>query len=217
MSTAILEPPGTSERVAGELPIVEPISPTQPPAFAQPYPDNAVMRALLKGPILAWRLGLGPLLGRGVLILTAAGRKSGLPRHTPLGYSRVNGRKFVFSLRGPGTDWYRNMTANPHVTVQTAEGSEPALARRVTDDEEIWSAYEFLGRLPVMKQWAASFGVELSRESLVAHKADFILVTFDPTTEATPPPVRADLKWVLPVLGVGMLLVCLAAAARLRR
>jgi deazaflavin-dependent oxidoreductase (nitroreductase family) len=223
MSTAAIEPTGTMSRPLEELPTPEPQAQPKPaaqataPAYILPRTTNPVMKALLKVPVLMWRLGLKPLLGRGVMILTTTGRKSGLPRRTPLGCNRVNGRKYVITLRGLDTDWYRNLAADPHITIQTADGTEPALARRVTDDEEVWAAYEFLASMPVMKQWAAALGVELSREELVAHKDEFILVAFDPTAEPTPPPLRADLAWVWPaaaLVPVGALTVYALARRR---
>ena len=42
-------------------------------------------------PQLLYSLGLGPIYGRLVLLLTTTGRKSGLPRVTPLQYEEVNG------------------------------------------------------------------------------------------------------------------------------
>jgi len=43
-------------------------------------PDTKIIRAL-------YALGLGRLIGRLILLLTTTGRKSGLPRVTPLQYS----------------------------------------------------------------------------------------------------------------------------------
>jgi deazaflavin-dependent oxidoreductase (nitroreductase family) len=172
------------------------------------------MKAFMKGPILAWRLGLGPVVGRTIMIVTTTGRKSGLPRHTVVGFHETNGHKYLFTLRGPNTDWYRNMLADPHVTIQTTHGAEPAVARRVTEDREVGEAYEWLAHIPVMRRWAVALGAQLSRETLIAHKDDFILMTFEPTTEPTPPSLRADLMWVWPalLLILGLVLVVLVAA-----
>jgi|YNPBryunderm2012_1023409.scaffolds.fasta_scaffold42876_2 hypothetical protein len=43
---------------------------------------------------------------------------------------------------------------------------------------------------------ARLLGVELTRESFLANRERFYLVTFDPTDEPTPPPLPADLRWV---------------------
>src|SRR5690348_5483710 len=127
---------------ADPAPVTTPVpTPDPTPTFLLPRPANPIMKALLKGPILAWRLGLGGLVGRRLLILTTTGRRSGRSRHTALGFTAFHGRNFVLTLRGPGTDWYRNVLADPHVTIQTVAGSEPVLARRVATDAELSEVY----------------------------------------------------------------------------
>ena len=38
---------------------------------------------------------------------------------------------------GRRAQWYRNIEADPQVTIQTAAGAESAIARRVTDGDEL--------------------------------------------------------------------------------
>jgi deazaflavin-dependent oxidoreductase (nitroreductase family) len=63
----------------------------------------------------------GPFAGRPVLILTTTGARTGEPRTVPLVYSR-DGELYVViaSKGGAPTDpaWYRNLAANPSVTVE---------------------------------------------------------------------------------------------------
>lgn len=68
-----------------------------------------------------------------VLLLTTTGRKSGLPRTTPLQYEEVDGAYLVASARGAQADWYRNLLANPQVEVQVKGRSFKAAAQPVTD------------------------------------------------------------------------------------
>jgi len=70
------------------------------------------------GPRLAYALGLGPLIGSLVLLLTTTGRKSGLPRQTPLQYEQIDGLIYVASGRGKKADWVCNITADPAVEVR---------------------------------------------------------------------------------------------------
>ena len=67
------------------------------------------------GPITLYRLGLGPLIGRLVLLLTTTGRKSGLPRVTPLQYELIDGAYYVGAALGLKADWLRNLQADPRV------------------------------------------------------------------------------------------------------
>ena len=75
---------------------------------------------IFKLPILQYKLGLGWTIGRYILLLTTTGRVSGLPRHTPLEYEydREGDRYRIAAGWGGNTDWYRNLLAEPHVTVQ---------------------------------------------------------------------------------------------------
>lgn len=71
-----------------------------------------------------------------VLLLTTTGATSGKPRVTPLNFS-VDGDRLVAiasaggSSRHPG--WYRNLVANPEVTIEL--GSETFQARARTAEE----------------------------------------------------------------------------------
>lgn len=63
-------------------------------------------------------IGLGPLVGRIILLLTTTGRKSGKKRVTPVQYEEIDGTIYIGSARGLQADWVRNITANPYVEVQ---------------------------------------------------------------------------------------------------
>lgn len=72
----------------------------------------------------------GPFLGRNLLLLTTTGARSGEPRLAPLVYSRDGDRIVVVASKGGApTDpaWYRNVVANPIVTVEL--GGETFQAR----------------------------------------------------------------------------------------
>ncbi|WP_298408616.1 nitroreductase family deazaflavin-dependent oxidoreductase [uncultured Chloroflexus sp.] len=164
-----------------------------------PYPSHPVVRAIFRLPILLYRLGLGALVGRLFMIVTTTGRKSGLPRRTAIEFHTYYGRKYVVNGYGMRSDWYRNILADARVTIQTADGVEHCRARRVTDDAELAEAYGFVEANPTFRRFVQVLGVDLSREQFIAHKDRWYLVTFDPTTEPTPPPLAADLWCVLPL------------------
>jgi deazaflavin-dependent oxidoreductase (nitroreductase family) len=65
-----------------------------------------------------YAIGLGPVVGRIVLLLTTTGRKSGQPRVTPLQYEEIDGVYYVGAARGMKADWVRNIQVDPHVRVQ---------------------------------------------------------------------------------------------------
>jgi deazaflavin-dependent oxidoreductase (nitroreductase family) len=72
-----------------------------------------------------------------LLLLTTTGRKSGLPRQTPLQYELIDGDYYVGSARGEQADWLRNLQVNPRVQVETTSGQFPAIAEAVTDPARI--------------------------------------------------------------------------------
>jgi deazaflavin-dependent oxidoreductase (nitroreductase family) len=87
------------------------------------YPRREWSRQAFRLPFLLWRLGLGPLFGRVILILTTAGRRSGLPRRAAIEFHKMNGKKYAVSAFGTRAEWYRNILADPHVTIQSADGA----------------------------------------------------------------------------------------------
>lgn len=92
---------------------------------------------IFKLPVLQYRLGLGWIIGRYILLLTTTGRKSGLPRHTPLEYEydREGDRYRIAAGWGGNTDWYRNLLANPQVTIQVGNRKFSAIAEPAPDEE----------------------------------------------------------------------------------
>jgi deazaflavin-dependent oxidoreductase (nitroreductase family) len=72
-----------------------------------------------------------------VLLLTTIGRKSGLPRVTPLQYEEVDSTIYVAAARGQSADWFRNIVANPQVEVQVGTQRFRAVAEPITDPGRI--------------------------------------------------------------------------------
>jgi len=72
-----------------------------------------------------------------VLVLYHVGRKSGLPRATPLQYEEVDGDYYVASARGTRADWYRNVLANKRVEILVKGRRLPVQAEAVTDPQKI--------------------------------------------------------------------------------
>ena len=96
----------------------------------QRRPKGLLLWLFRLGPKLyRWRLGW--LLGRRFLLLEHTGRKSGLTRETALEAMRydASGRVYIVAAAfGPSSDWYRNVLAEPDVTIRVSGGSHPAVA-----------------------------------------------------------------------------------------
>lgn len=101
--------------------------------------------------LFLYRSGLAPLLGRLVLLLTTTGRKSGLPRTTPLQYEEIDGAIYVASARGARADWFRNILADRCVRVRIKSREFEGFAEPVTDPGRIADFLEWrLQRHPQM-------------------------------------------------------------------
>jgi len=86
---------------------------------------------------LLYAIGLGPVVGRIILLLTVTGRKSGLARTTPLQYELINGSYCLGAARGKSADWVRNIEANSRVQVRVKRLNFSGTARVSTDPQEI--------------------------------------------------------------------------------
>lgn len=170
-----------------------------------PYPQQGLEKWLFKAPLVLWRLGLGPIVGQVTIVITHWGRKSGLPRHTVTEYRRLGTRKYVPCAWGERSQWYQNIRANPHVTIQTSDGIEHVKARRVIDDDELRAVYNNIRASyapQLFNAYLRSLGIEPTLDDFLANKAHVYFIIFEPTEEPTPPPLPADLKalWLIPAV-----------------
>jgi deazaflavin-dependent oxidoreductase (nitroreductase family) len=89
-------------------------------------PAQYVHRAL-------YAIGLGPIIGRIILLLTTTGRKSGKRRITPVQYEEMDGILYIGSARGPKADWVRNIAADPHVEVRVKKQHFRGMGELIAD------------------------------------------------------------------------------------
>jgi deazaflavin-dependent oxidoreductase (nitroreductase family) len=105
---------------------------------------NSRLRWFYRAPIKLYQLGLGRLMGGRFLMLTHKGRKSGLDRYVVL---EVVGREpdswYVAAAYGNNADWFRNIKADPNVTVNYKGQRTPATATvvPVPDAAEVLRRY----------------------------------------------------------------------------
>lgn len=96
-----------------------------------------LLRLIHLPPRIYYAIGLGPMIGNLVLLLTTVGRKSHKPRVTPLQYEEIEGRIYLGSALGQKADWFRNIQANPRVEVQLKSWKFSGSAETVTDPKRI--------------------------------------------------------------------------------
>lgn len=90
-----------------------------------PMLGHRVLGAWVGSPVTGW-----------FLVLTTTGRRSGLPRRTPLNYAILDGRVYLLSGFGHRADWYRNLVADPRVTLELPGRVVEGTAEPVVDPAE---------------------------------------------------------------------------------
>ena len=89
----------------------------------------------------------------GSRVLEVKGRKSGLPRRTPVNLLPLDGREYLVSPRGE-TEWVRNVRAGGgRLDLLLGRRRKGYLGRELTDDEKIPVLRAYL------KRWKAEVGV----------------------------------------------------------
>lgn len=96
-----------------------------------------ILKIIHYPPQVAYIIGLGPVLGKFVLLLTTTGRLSGKKRITPLQYEEINGRVYLGSALGKKSDWVKNILRNPSVDVQVKSKNYSGKAIVIDDPEQI--------------------------------------------------------------------------------
>ncbi len=133
-------------------------------------------------------LGLGPILGRLVVLLTTTGRQTGRRHVTPLQHEEIDGLIYVVSARGQKADWSQNILEAPRVEVQVKSGRFDGLAEPVTDPTRIADLLKLrLQRHPRMigaMLRAEGLPAPPSRGLLEQYAAARAMLIVRPTTEA---------------------------------
>jgi deazaflavin-dependent oxidoreductase (nitroreductase family) len=169
-----------------------------------PYPQG-VGRWLTRFPLLLYRLGLGDFLNAArILVLTTRGRKSGLPRHTPIEYRQHGSKIYIVSAWGTRPHWYQNLLVHARVTVQQGRRQLSANAQVVTNSGEALRALHLFRRTAPF--YYDTLIARLSNRQDIAPRTlpdiakQITIVRLTPEPDApTLPPLPANLTWVLPV------------------
>jgi deazaflavin-dependent oxidoreductase (nitroreductase family) len=162
--------------------------------------------------LLMWRLGMGPLLNMGpamaggYMIITHAGRKSGMKRRTPVNYVVVDDEVYCTAGFGSVSDWYRNILANPQVEVWLPDGWYAGIAEEVTHPE---------ARLPLLRDVLIAGGFasyaagvdpkQMADEEFDAATKEYRLIHIRRVAARTGADGPGDLVWVWPLLVMALL------------
>jgi deazaflavin-dependent oxidoreductase (nitroreductase family) len=153
----------------------------------KPVPfDWAKMKNIQKIHRVLYAIGLGPLIGRIILLLTTTGRRSGMERVTPLQYELIGADYYLGSARGLKSDWVRNIQSNPQVEVRVGAKHFHGLAEIISDPSKFVDFMEVrLERHPFMvgliMQKAHGLPKHPSRAQLEGLAKDEVFVIVHPT------------------------------------
>lgn len=95
--------------------------------------DWARMKNIQKIHRFLYSIGLGPLVGKIILLLTTTGRRSGRKRVTPLQYELIGSDYYLGAARGLQADWVRNIQSDPHVEIRVGGKHVQGIAEVVTE------------------------------------------------------------------------------------
>jgi F420H(2)-dependent quinone reductase len=105
-----------------------------------------------------FRAAGGRFEGRDLLLLTTIGRQSGLPRTTPMMFVRDGGRLLVIASNAGAPrhpNWYRNLVANPTVTVEVDGETYPAAATPLDGEDHRQTFARIAQRYPFFAEHQA--------------------------------------------------------------
>ncbi len=95
--------------------------------------DWSKMKNIQKIHRVLYAIGLGPVIGGFIVLLTTTGRKSGKKRVTPLQYEKIGKDYYLGAARGLNADWVRNIQSNPQVELRVGAKHVHGTAEIVTD------------------------------------------------------------------------------------
>jgi len=171
-----------------------------------------------------WRLGMGqwfkvwPEISGSVLVLTHIGRKTGIKRDQPLNYAIVDDDIYCIAGFGAGSDWYRNIRANPSVEVWLPDGWWAGVAEDISDSP---------ARAQLIRQVLIGSGFvayvaglnprKMTDEEIDTESKKYRLLRIRRNAARTGPGGPGDLEWVWQLATITLLGIVLFRRRRRRR
>lgn len=159
-----------------------------------------------------WRLGLGswvnlwPSVGGQIMVIVHTGRKSGLKRYAPVNYAVVDGELYCTAGFGSGSDWYRNVMANPQVEVWLPNGWWTGTVEDVSrSDRRLALLRRVLIGSGIAARMVGLHPVKMTDSELASATARYPLIRIHRVEARTGPGGPGDLAWVWPVTVLALL------------
>jgi deazaflavin-dependent oxidoreductase (nitroreductase family) len=103
----------------------------------------------------------GMFEGNPLLLLHHRGARTGAERINPLAYASDGGRYVIFASKGgapQNPDWYHNLMANPHTTIEVGSDQLEVDASEATGEERDRLFGEQAERIPQFGEYAEQTG-----------------------------------------------------------
>ena len=148
-------------------------------------PPRGLSRAFFRFPIYIYRLGLGGIFGKRMLLLNHTGRVSGLPRQAMLevvNHDPDTGTFVVNAGFGPDSDWYRNLLAKPDASIVVGRKKIDVRAEQLAPAEAGPLMLNFVRQHPQEARFVRHLGDEVdgSDEDWLALWEELILIALRP-------------------------------------
>lgn len=114
-------------------------------------PSTGLKRWLFRAPIWLYRIGLGGLMTKRMVLLNHVGRKSGKLRQAVVEvvkYDKAIDTVYIASGWGAKSDWYRNLLANPEITIQVGWRRMAVTAVPLTPEQSGEAMVDYAHRYP---------------------------------------------------------------------
>lgn len=120
-----------------------------------------------------------PFEGVPMILIHHKGRRSGVERVSPLAYQPIDGGWAIFASKGGSPthpDWYLNLVAHPHTTIEVGDDTFDVVAReaRGPERERIWEEQKRL--MPVFAGYETK-----------AAPRQIPVIVFEPASTPRPP------------------------------
>ena len=112
---------------------------------------SGLWRVVFRFPILLYRLNLGWLFGERALLLEHRGRKSGIIRKAVVEVVDHDLQKDSYTVAaawGKQSDWYKNIEAQPNVSVEVGTKRFAAFAKTLSTEEAAQHLSAYASRHP---------------------------------------------------------------------
>ena len=148
------------------------------------------MIPFMKMPLILYRLGLGRMLGKRFLRLTHVGRRSGKVYRTVLAVLRFDEKSREILTVSPwsGSNWFRNIQANPALEVEMGSVRYTPVQRTLTPEEIAVLFIEFRSQHPIFSRLVAripGWNIDSSYEEFLALAQNLRGVAFQPKSTET--------------------------------